>query len=155
MTQMIINGRQVDAADGRSLEVVSPVDGQVFTTIPRGQQADVDAAVQAARGALDGAWGRMTALERGRLLLRLGESVLAHHEELARLESRDTGKPMSTARADITVLAPDLAVTIDRAMCVAWRKSSAAPVVMSPSMSSSATRPPSAIAMRSSAQSLE
>ncbi|KAG1441656.1 hypothetical protein G6F57_018647 [Rhizopus arrhizus] len=47
----------------------------------------------------------MTALERGRLLLRLGESVLAHHEELSQLESRDTGKPMSTARADITVLA--------------------------------------------------
>ena len=39
----------------------------------------------------------MTALERGRLLLRLGESVLAHHEELSQLESRDTGKPMSTA----------------------------------------------------------
>ncbi|WP_417221550.1 aldehyde dehydrogenase family protein [Achromobacter spanius] len=105
MTQMIINGRQVDAQDGRTIDVVSPVDGEVFTTIPRGQQADVDAAVQAARAALDGDWGRMTALERGRLLLRLGESVLAHHEELAQLESRDTGKPMSTARGDITVLA--------------------------------------------------
>ncbi|WP_376784760.1 aldehyde dehydrogenase family protein, partial [Achromobacter aegrifaciens] len=56
MTQMIINGRQVDAADGRSIEVVSPVDGKVFTTIPRGQQADVDAAVRAARAALDGEW---------------------------------------------------------------------------------------------------
>ncbi|AZS81687.1 aldehyde dehydrogenase family protein [Achromobacter spanius] len=105
MTQMIINGRQVDARDGRTIDVVSPVDGEVFTTIPRGQQADVDAAVQAARAALDGDWGHMTALERGRLLLRLGESVLAHHEELAQLESRDTGKPMSTARGDITVLA--------------------------------------------------
>ncbi|KNE24828.1 aldehyde dehydrogenase family protein [Achromobacter spanius] len=105
MTQMIINGRQVDAQDGRTIDVVSPVDGEVFTTIPRGQQADVDAAVQAARAALDGDWGGMTALERGRLLLRLGESVLAHHEELAQLESRDTGKPMSTARGDITVLA--------------------------------------------------
>lgn len=105
MTQMIINGRQVDAHDGRTIDVVSPVDGKVFTTIPRGQQADVDAAVQAARAALEGDWGRMTALERGRLMLRLGESVLAHHEELAQLESRDTGKPMSTARGDITVLA--------------------------------------------------
>ncbi len=105
MTQMIIGGRQVDAQDGRTIEVVSPVDGEVFTTIPRGQQADVNAAVQAARDALEGAWGDMTALERGRLLMRLGESVLAHHEELAQLESRDTGKPMSTARGDITVLA--------------------------------------------------
>ncbi|HCW17041.1 MAG TPA: aldehyde dehydrogenase [Achromobacter sp.] len=105
MTQMIIDGRKADAADGRTIDVVSPVDGKVFTTIPRGQQADVDAAVTAARAALDGGWGSMTALERGRLLLRLGESVLAHHEELSQLESRDTGKPMSTARADITVLA--------------------------------------------------
>ncbi len=49
--------------------------------------------------------GPFDALDRGRLLLRLAESVLAHHEELSQLESRDTGKPLSTARADITVLA--------------------------------------------------
>ncbi|KCB52178.1 aldehyde dehydrogenase (NAD) family protein [Bordetella hinzii 1277] len=105
MTHMIINGQKVTARDGRSLEVISPVDGQAFTRIPRGQAADVDLAVGAARAALDGGWGRSTALDRGRLLLRLAESILAHHEELAQIESRDTGKPLSTARADITVLA--------------------------------------------------
>lgn len=105
MTHMIINGQKVAARDGRSLEVISPVDGQAFTQIPRGQAADVDLAVGAARAALDGGWGRLTALDRGRLLLRLAESILAHHEALSQLESRDTGKPLSTARADITVLA--------------------------------------------------
>lgn len=105
MSKMVINGERVAAQDGRTLDVLSPVDGQVFETLPRGQAADVDMAVLAARDALAGKWGRLTALERGRLLLRLGELVLAHHEELARIESRDTGKPISTARADITVLA--------------------------------------------------
>ncbi|SAI59736.1 aldehyde dehydrogenase [Bordetella ansorpii] len=105
MTKMIIDGKPVAAQDGRTLDVLSPVDGAVFTTLPRAQAADVDRAVAAARGALNGAWGRMTALERGRLLIKLGESVLAHHEELSQIESRDTGKPLSTARADITVLA--------------------------------------------------
>lgn len=105
MSKMVINGERVAAQDGRTLDVLSPVDGEVFETLPRGQAADVDLAVRAARDALGGEWGRLSALERGRLLLRLGEKVLAHHEELSRIESRDTGKPISTARADITVLA--------------------------------------------------
>jgi len=105
MTQMLIDGRQRDALAGETIAVISPVDGQVFTTIPRGKAADVDLAVQAARAALQGSWRRSTALERGRLLTRLSEAVLAHHEELSQLESRDTGKPISTARADITALA--------------------------------------------------
>ena len=57
MTQMIINGERVNAADGRTLDVVSPTDGQVFTTIPRGQSADIDNAVASARAALSGDWG--------------------------------------------------------------------------------------------------
>ena len=105
MTQMIINGEKVNALDGRTLDVVSPTDGQVFTTIPRGQADDIDRAVKAARAALSGDWGKKTALDRGRLLTKLSEKILAHHEELAQIESRDTGKPMSTARADITALA--------------------------------------------------
>lgn len=105
MAEMIIDGKQVAALDGRTIDIVSPTDGHVFTTIPRGQEADVDAAVKAARQALEGRWGQLTAMDRGRLLQRLGESVLEHLEELAQLESRDTGKPISTSRGDITVLA--------------------------------------------------
>ena len=105
MAHMFINGQSVGALSGRVLDVLSPIDGQKFEEIPRGEAADVDAAVLAAQQALTSAWGRMTALERGRLLTKLGEKVLEHHAELAALEARDTGKPMTTARNDITVLA--------------------------------------------------
>ncbi len=105
MTKMFINGQSVNALSGKVLDVLSPVDGQKFEEIPRGEKADVDLAVNAANKALDSAWGKMTALERGRLLMKLGEKVLEHHAELAALEARDTGKPMTTAKTDITVLA--------------------------------------------------
>jgi len=105
MAKMFINGESVNAVSGKVLDVLSPVDGKKFDEIPRGDKADVDAAVKAANQALSGAWGKMSALERGRLLMKLGEKVLAHHAELAQLEARDTGKPMTTANTDITVLA--------------------------------------------------
>ncbi len=105
MAKMLINGQSVSAVSGKTLDVLSPVDGLKFETIPRGEAADVDAAVRAANAALDGPWGKMTALERGRLLMKLGEKVLANHAELSLLEAKDTGKPMTTARTDITVLA--------------------------------------------------
>jgi aldehyde dehydrogenase (NAD+) len=105
MKQMFIGGRWLPAQDGRTLEVVSPADGQAFDRIPRGGTLEVDQAVAAARQALDGPWGRLTATERGRVLVKIAESVLAHEEELAQIEARDTGKPMSTARNDIRVLA--------------------------------------------------
>lgn len=105
MTQMLINGTKTDAVNKLTIDVIDPSDGKVFTTIPRGGQQDVDHAVTAARAALNGDWGKLAAFERGRLLNRLGQKVLEHQEELARLESRDTGKPISTARGDIGVLA--------------------------------------------------
>ena len=104
MKHMFIGGRWVAARDGRSLPVVAPADGEAFDDIPRGTSHEVDLAVAAARAALDGPWGRMTATERGRVLVKIGEMVLAHEEELAQIEARDTGKPMTTARNDIKVL---------------------------------------------------
>ena len=105
MAKMFINGKSVDAQSGKVLDVLSPVDGKKFDDIPRGEKADVDLAVNAANAALESAWGKLSALERGRLLMKLGEKVLAHHEELSKLEARDTGKPMTTAKNDITVFA--------------------------------------------------
>lgn len=105
MKQMFIGGRWVGAQDGRTLPVINPADGEAFDQIARGGAHEVDAAVKAARAAADGAWGKLTATERGRLLIKLGIKVLDHHEELAQLEARDTGKPITTARNDITVLA--------------------------------------------------
>jgi aldehyde dehydrogenase (NAD+) len=105
MKQMFIGGRWLAAQDGRTIPVVSPADGEAFEQIPRGSAHEVDLAVAAARAALDGPWGRLGATERGRILARIADAVLAHEDELARIEAQDTGKPMSTARNDIRVLA--------------------------------------------------
>lgn len=102
--QLLIGERWREAAAG-SIPVVNPSDGEEFTRIARGQAADIDAAVKAARAAIDGAWGRLPAVERGRLLMRLARAVQDNHDVLSRLEAMDTGKPMKQARADITALA--------------------------------------------------
>ena len=103
-TRLLIDGKWREAEAG-SIAVVNPSDGEAFTQIARGQQRDIDAAVRAARAAMDGAWGRMPAVERGRLLMKLARAVDDHRDELTRLEAMDTGKPVKQARADIVALA--------------------------------------------------
>ncbi len=93
------------SASGKTLGVIEPATGQVFTKIAAGNAEDIDAAVKAARTAFEGKWGALTAIERGRLLMKLGQLVQGHFDELAALEARDTGKPMKQARADITAAA--------------------------------------------------
>lgn len=105
MAQHFIGGQWVPAASGRTLPVIDPSTGERFDTLARGDAADVDRAVAAARAALNGPWGRLTATERGRILLKMGALMLERAEELARLEARDTGKPLSQARNDIAVAA--------------------------------------------------
>ncbi|MFZ9285169.1 MAG: aldehyde dehydrogenase family protein [Burkholderiaceae bacterium] len=105
MKKMFIGGQWAAARDERTLPVVDPATGETFDQIARGTAHEVDRAVAAARAALEGAWGRLSATERGRLLMKLSQQVLDHHDELSRMEARDTGKPMTTARNDITVLA--------------------------------------------------
>ena len=104
-----IANRWVPASGGATLPVLDPSDGISFSTLARGTADDIDTAVRAARAALgdtfDGPWGAMTALQRGRLLMKLSQAVLAHHEELAALEARDTGKAIRLARGDATALA--------------------------------------------------
>ncbi|MCQ9329502.1 aldehyde dehydrogenase family protein [Pelistega suis] len=105
MPEMVINGERKASVSGQTLEVINPATGEVFTTIPRGTAEDVNLAVKAARQALSGAWGQLTAVERGRLLLKLSQKILSCAEELAQLEAQDTGKAITTARNDIQVLA--------------------------------------------------
>jgi aldehyde dehydrogenase (NAD+) len=105
MSHMYIGGQWVAASDQQTLAVIAPADGQPFASIPRGQAADIDSAVRAAQHALDGDWGGLNASERGRLLSRLSQAVQQHAEELAQIEARDAGKPISTARTDMQVLA--------------------------------------------------
>ena len=95
--------RACDSGDAITLE--DPSDGTALADIARGGSADIDAAVGAARKALGGTWGRLTATDRGRLLTRLGHLVLENLEALSLLEARDVGKPLAQARADATALA--------------------------------------------------
>ena len=98
----LIDGRQVDALSGERIDVLCPSDGKVFASIPAAGEADVDLAVQAARQAFDeGPWSRMPAVERGRCLTRLFQLVEKNGDELAALESRDTGKPIRQGKADV------------------------------------------------------
>jgi aldehyde dehydrogenase (NAD+) len=101
----LIDGKWQSSLNGGTIDVVNPSNGEVFTTIDRGDAADIDLAVQAAQRALDGPWGKLTATERGRILHRFGELILKNNEELAQLEARDTGKPITVARNDITAVA--------------------------------------------------
>ena len=101
----LIGGAWTAPASGRTLDLVNPSDGSVICQIARGGAEDVDAAVAAAQAARDGAWGRMTALERGRCLTRLGQLVTERVDDLAALEALDVGKPLSQARADAVALA--------------------------------------------------
>ena len=100
-----IGGQWVASASGETLPVIDPSTGESFEQLARGNAVDVDRAVGAARRALSGAWGRLTATERGRILSTMGQIILSRRDALAELESRDTGKPLSQARTDITVAA--------------------------------------------------
>ena len=101
----LIGGAWVPPRSGQSLLLTNPSTGADLAQIARGQAADIDAAVSAARAALQGDWGRMTALERGRILTRIGQMVLERADDLARLEAADVGKPLGQARADAVALA--------------------------------------------------
>ena len=100
----VIADRLVPSVSGRTLPVIDPSDGQAFDEIPRSDARDIDAAVQAARTAYDRVWARTSAVERGRLLMKLSQAVAAHADELAALEQRDCGKPTQQARADVLAL---------------------------------------------------
>ncbi len=100
-----IANRWTAPAGGDTLPMIDPATGQPFASIARGNAADIDAAVRAAEGARDGAWGRLAPAEKGRLLLRLSRAVADHAEELALLEAIDCGKPMKQARADANACA--------------------------------------------------
>ncbi|MFN6995469.1 MAG: aldehyde dehydrogenase family protein [Aquincola tertiaricarbonis] len=106
MKQHFIDNRAVAPSSGERIPVLDPSDGQPFEELARGNAADIDLAVQAARRAYDvGPWGRMPAAERGRLLQRLSARLADHAEELAALEARDCGKPLKQARADAAAIA--------------------------------------------------
>lgn len=103
-THMIIGGELVDAVDGQTFDIVDPSTGSIIATAPLGGPADVDLAVQAARKAFDErkGWANWAAGKRGRTLAKFAALIKTHTEELAQLESRNIGKPITGARGEIT-----------------------------------------------------
>ena len=91
--RLFIGGEFVDAVGGGTVEVRNPHDGSLLAEVAEGQAADVDRAVEAAQRAFP-AWAATAAAERGRVLFQLADAIEAHADELARLESTDTGHPL-------------------------------------------------------------
>ena len=104
-TTCLIGGQWHAPVGGQVLPLVNPSDGSEICQIARGDSEDIDAAVSAAEAALNSDWGQTTALERGRILTRIGQLVLERVDELAALEAMDVGKPLTQARADAVALA--------------------------------------------------
>src|SRR5438874_2294470 len=96
--QLFINGGWRDASGGRTIEVVNPATEEVIAEVASAEQADVDAAVAAARAALDGPWAKLSARERGRLVWKIGEKLMEKADEIARLETLHNGKPIFESR---------------------------------------------------------
>ncbi|MCB4363326.1 aldehyde dehydrogenase family protein [Hydrogenophaga taeniospiralis] len=95
--QLFINGQFVDAESGETLATLNPHDNSIITEVSMAGKSDVDKAVAAAEKALP-AWSRMSGMDRGRILLKLADLIEANAEELARLESLDTGHPIRDSR---------------------------------------------------------
>ena len=104
---LLIDGRQVSSASGRSFQSLNPATEEVIATIAEGNEADVDRAVAAARRAFEGPWRTMRAAERGHILLRWAELLKQHADEIAALESLDAGKPIAA------VLRQDFPAAVD------------------------------------------
>jgi aldehyde dehydrogenase (NAD+) len=96
--QLLIGGEWRDAAGSRTMAVINPATEETIAEVASATSDDVDAAVAAARAALDGPWGRMSGRDRGRLLWKLGDRLMDHADEFARLETLHNGKPISESR---------------------------------------------------------
>src|ERR1700724_1749057 len=106
--KLLINGKWVDAASGKTFATYNPATGEVLANVAAGDKEDIDRAVKAARAAFEtGPWSNISPSERGRLRWKLADLLEKHTEEFAQLESLDNGKPLKIARAADVPLAVD------------------------------------------------
>ncbi len=97
--QLLIDGKWVPAASGKTFETVNPANGQVLAKIAEGGKEDIDRAVKAARKAFEhGPWRKMSPAQRGRLLYKLADAIEQRADEFAQLETLDNGKPIKESR---------------------------------------------------------
>jgi 1-pyrroline dehydrogenase len=102
-----VGGKWVDAVDGGTMEVLNPATGETIAEVPRGTEADVDRAVDAAKQALP-EWLETTPGERAEALLKLADAIDEHTDELGALESQNVGKPLEAAKEEMPVCADNL-----------------------------------------------
>src|SRR6185437_8826234 len=97
--QMLINGKWIDSASGKTFSTYNPATGDVLANIAEGDREDIDRAVKAARAAFEtGKWSKTSPAARARMMWKLADLLEEHLEEFAQLESLDNGKPLAVAR---------------------------------------------------------
>src|ERR687884_1678583 len=102
---LFVNGERVEPASGEIRELTEPATGEPLARVAMAGEADVDRAVEAARGALAGDWGKTPPTERSRLLHALADAVVANRKELAELETRNVGKAISSVKGEVAATA--------------------------------------------------
>jgi acyl-CoA reductase-like NAD-dependent aldehyde dehydrogenase len=98
---LFIDGTLVEPASGEVRELREPASGEPLAKAAMAGEQDVDRAVDAARAALDGPWGKTPANERSRLLHALADAIQSNRKELAELEARNVGKAISSVKAEL------------------------------------------------------
>src|ERR687884_441910 len=98
---LFINGESAEPTSGETRELAEPATGEPLARVAMAGEADVDRAVEAARGALAGDWGKTPPTERSRLLHALADAIVANRKELAELEVRNVGKAISSVKAEL------------------------------------------------------
>ncbi len=108
--QMLINGKWVDSASGKTFPTYNPATGEVLANVAEGDREDIDRAVKAARAAFEnGTWSKTSPAARARMMWKLADLLEKHLEEFAQLESLDNGKPLAVARvADVPLAVENL-----------------------------------------------
>ena len=98
----LVNGKLVKAKSGKVREIRDPANGELIATVPECGREDAVAAIAAAREAFDnGPWRKTTALDRGKILFKIGDAIRAEAKAFAELETRNCGKPLAEAEYDV------------------------------------------------------
>jgi acyl-CoA reductase-like NAD-dependent aldehyde dehydrogenase len=129
--KLLINGEQRDASDGATAIARDPAHGEDLASVARGTASDVDAAVQAGRGAFDGAWAKTSPAKRARALNRLAQLLDEQTDALAELESRNVGKAKWQCAAEIKVAVATLELFAGTAQHLYGRSHVVNPAVVS------------------------
>jgi 1-pyrroline dehydrogenase len=115
--QNFVGGKWVDAVDGATQPIINPATEETIAEVPRGSDKDVDRAVEAAAAAFEG-WADTPPSERSRQLMKLADRLEERAEELAALEARNVGKPITVALAEVPFLVDNLRFFAGAARCL-------------------------------------